>query len=222
MRLAGLACVLCAACATTIRDLPPEKLPAGARAMLAGRLDFAGTRIDSTLRLRSLQGHELVVRPTHATFLVEVPPGTYEVQRFGSYAPRDDRLTLEAKRGKARYVGSFRAARDAYGDLRVVVRDEMWPVAEELVDRYGPALPQVEPGLVRSSLPPIEGTDKELVIALQRVESSAWPIFFSLGLGFYYGYDGGHGHSGHSRRSSASRPSHRSRGSRHAAGSGRR
>ena len=207
MRICAALLLFLAACSTTVRDLPPDRAPDGNAAMLAGRMEFAGTKIQPTLRLRSLDGKKIVVKPKHATFLVALPPGTYRLERFGKYEPSLDKITLEAEAGEARYIGTFRAWRDPLGDLKVLVSDDMWPVAEELVDRYGPELPQMEPGLVRSELPPVDGA---LAIAVRPVPSSNIPIYVSFGLGFGYGFYGG-GHKHYRPPSSGNRPSHHSR-----------
>jgi hypothetical protein len=208
----------CAACASTLRDVPPDRKPDATKAMVAARLDFAGTQIEPTLRLRSLQGSEVKVRPEYATFLVELAPGSYELRRIGDYVPKEDRLTFEAKAGVVNYIGSFHAGRDAYGDLRLVVEDEMMLVAEELVDRYGPELPDMVPGMVRSALVPVDREITKLVVPLARVAPSYPPIFFSIGLGFYGSYGGWGYHGGHPGRppgGTTQRPSHASRGTRH-------
>ena len=217
MRPAALLLIVaCAACTTTLRDVPPSRQPDVTKAMIAARMDFTGTQIESTLRLRSLQGKEVKVRPEYATFLVELAPGTYELARIGDYVPKADRLTFEAKVGVITYIGSFHAGRDVYGDLRLVVEDEMMLIAEELVDRYGPALPDMVPGMVRSALVPIDREIQKLVVPLARVAPSYPPVSFSIGLGFY-GVYGGYGYRGHPGHGSGGTPrgSHASRGSRH-------
>jgi hypothetical protein len=206
----------CAACMTTLRDVPPSRKPDATKAMIAARMDFAGTQIEATLRLRSLQGKEVKVQPEYVTFLVELPPGSYELQRVGDYVPKADRLTFEATAGVISYIGSLHAGRDAYGDLRLVVENEMMVIAEELVDRYGPELPDMVPGLVRSALVPIDGELQKLVVPLARVAPSYPPVSFSVGLGFY-GVYGGYGYRHHPGHGSGGTPrgSHASRGSRH-------
>ena len=211
----------CAACTTTLRDVPPSRKPDATKAMIAARMDFAGTQIDSTLRLRSLQGKELKVQPEYMTFLVEMPPGSYELQRVGNYVPKADRLTFQAKAGVINYIGSFRGERDAYGELRLVIEDEMMLIAEELVDRYGPELPDMVPGLIRSAQVPTNRKIRKLTIPLVRVAPSYPPATFSVGLGFYgvyggggYQHDPGHGSGG------TPRGSHASRGSRHGGSGG--
>lgn len=217
MRAVALLLTFCAACTTTLRDVPPSRKPDPTKAMIAARMDFNGTEIEPVLRLRSLQGQKMKVRPEYKTFLVELPPGSYALERIGDYAPKADSLTFEAKTGVIHYIGSLQAGRDAYGDLQLVVENEMLAIAEELVDRYGPELPDVVPGLLRSALVPVEGEIAKLVVPLARVAPSYPPIAFSLGLGFYGTYGGGHayrpppGHGG----SGTSRGSHASRGSRH-------
>jgi hypothetical protein len=213
----ALALLLVAACTTTLRDVPPDRKPDVAKAMIAARLDFAGTKIEPTLHLRSLQGSKVKVRPEYATFLVELAPGSYELQRIGDYVPKADRLTFDAKAGVVTYIGSFHAGRDAYGDLRLVVESEMMLIAEELVDRYGPELPDMVPGMVRSALVPVDREITKLVVPLARVAPSYPPISFSIGLGFYGSYGGWGYYRGSPGRppSGTSRPSHSSRGTRH-------
>jgi hypothetical protein len=215
--------VACAACTTTLRDVPLGSKPDVAKAMIAGRMDFTGTQVEPTLRLRSLQGKEVKVRPEYATFLVELAPGTYELQRIGDYVPKADRLTFEAKAGVINYIGSLHAGRDAYGDLRLVVENEMMLIAEELVDRYGPEFPDMVPGMLRSALVPIDREIAKLVVPLARVAPSYPPVSFSVGLGFYgtYGVWGGGGHPGHRPGGTTPRGSHASRGTRHSRASRR-
>jgi len=90
-------------------------------------------------------------------------------------------------------------------------------IAEELVDRYGPELPDVVPRMVRSALVPIDHETSKLVVPLARVAPSYPPIAFSLGLGFYgaYGGWGYRGHPGHGSGGTGPRGSHASRGTRH-------
>jgi len=214
--------VACAACTTTLRDVPPGRKPDVTKAMIAARMEFTGTQIEPTMRLRSLQGAEVKVRPEYATFLVELPPGTYELARFGDYVPKSDRLTFEAKVGVINYIGSFHAGRGAYGDLQLVVENEMMLIAEELVDRYGPELPDMVPGMVRSALVPTDREIAKLVVPLARVARSYPPVSFSIGLGFYgvYGGSGYRGHPGHGSGGTP-RASHASRGTRHSRASRR-
>lgn len=216
MRAAVLFLVACAACTTTLRDVPPSRKPDPTKAMIAARMDFAGTQIEPVLRLRSLQGQAMKVRPEYKTFLVELPPGSYALERVGDYVPKADSLTFEATAGVIHYIGSLHAGRNAYGDLELVIENEMMAIAEELVDRYGPELPDVLPGLPRSALAPVDGEVAKLVVPLARVAPSYPPLAFSVGLGFY-GVYGGHayrpppGHGG----GGTPRGSHASRGSRH-------
>jgi hypothetical protein len=205
----------CAACTTTLRDVPPSRKPDPTKAMIAARMDFAGTQIEATLRLRSLQGKELKVRPEYKTFLVELAPGSYELQRVGDYVPKSDRLTFEAKAGVIHYIGSLHAERNEYGDLVLVIENEMMAVAEEIVDRYGPELPDIVPGLPRSALVRVDGELAKLVVPLARVVPSYPPISFSIGLGFYGAYGGWGYHPPSHGGGGTTRGSHASRGTRH-------
>jgi hypothetical protein len=221
VRPAALFLLVCAACTTTLRDVPPSRKPDATKAMIAARMDFAGTQIEPVLRLRSLQGQEMKVRPEYMTFLVELPPGSYALERVGDYVPKTDSLTFEAKTGVINYIGSLHAGRNAYGDLILVVENEMMTIAEELVDRYGPELPDMVPGLVRSALVPVDGEIRKLEVPLARVAPSYPPVSFSVGLGFYgvygghaYGRPPGHGSGGTPRGSHASRGSRHGRASR--------
>lgn len=168
MRAASLVpALLAAACATVVKDLPRDEPVAADAALLAGSLEF------SRLQLRSSEGRLYVVRPEGTAFLVAVPPGTYTVEAFGVFRPAYDTLTLEAAAGRARYVGSFRPARDEHGELRVVVRDEMDAVAGALRERYGER--EIERALVQSSLEPLAGD--ALVVAVYRPESYPYPYY---------------------------------------------
>ena len=169
--------MLLACCAATVRDVPA---PGAADALVAGRLAFGGTRIGATMWLRGPGGREIIVRPEAETFLVALPPGTYELRRFGSFAISDDRVTFEVAPGQARYIGTFRATRDPYGKAGVRVVDERGEVARALEARYGPETPALEPGLVASSLEPLAPGD--LVIALRKVEHTYPPYAH---IGFY-------------------------------------
>jgi hypothetical protein len=216
VRPAALLLIACAACTTTLRDVPPSRKPDATKAMIAARMDFAGTQIEPVLRLRSLQGQEVKVRPEYKTFLVELPPGSYALQRVGNYVPKADSLTFEAKTGVINYIGSFHAGRSAYGDLLLVVENEMMKIAEELVDRYGPELPDMVPGLLRSALVPVDGEISRLEVPLARVAPSYPPVSFSVGLGFYGVWGGTRYGPGHGSGSGGTpRGSHASRGSRH-------
>jgi len=188
---AALAAVLlCAACATTVRDVAA---PDSSQALLAGRLAFTGTRIGTSLWLRGPGGREVVVRPENEAFLVAVPPGIYELRRFGAYAIADDRATVEARTGAAVYIGTFHAVRDRYGDAAVRVADEREDVVRRLGARYGDALPPLEPGLVASSLEPLEPGD--LVLALRKTPNYYYPYPYRYG--FHFGYwRGVHRHPG--------------------------
>jgi len=179
--------LLLAACASTVRDLPAGSGAEEGDALLAGRLSFGGTRIAPKLRLRSPGGRDVIVKPEHETFLVAVPSGTYEIERFGDYRPANDRLVIEAAPGPARYVGTFAATRDRYGALRVVVRDEIGRVEADLRRRYGEAMPGIEPELARSSLEPLE--NGELVVAVERVTYPSFAYGHAyLHYGYFYGY----------------------------------
>ena len=184
---------LLAACATTVRDLPPGALSYEKAGLVAGRLAFEGSGISPSLKLRSLQGRTYVVRPEHATFLVAVPPGTYRVTGFGGYRIRDDTITLQAVTGEARYVGSFLAARDANGEMRVLVRDEFADVFETLQARGDDGVLRIERGLVASALVPIGPGD--LVIAVER-QPRYYP-WWSISVGFHHHR---HGHRHHRKR----------------------
>lgn len=196
MARAALAlCVLFAACATVVRDLPPDAAPEG-EALLAGSSDF------SSLRLRSAEGRTYVVRPEGRVFLVALPPGTYTVTAIGPYRPSYDTLTIEARAGRARYVGSFRAARDESGVLRVAVRDELDQVARALSARYGER--RLEKALVRSSLEPLGNGD--LVIAVHRPEPYYPYPYYGFGwYGYYYWYGHPALHPHHHHRHARSR-----------------
>jgi hypothetical protein len=164
---------LAAACASTVR------------ALLAGRLDFGGARIDASMLLRGPDGKEIVVRPRHDAFLVEVPAGTYEVSGFGDYRPAHDRLTLEADAGRARYIGTFASARGPEGTLNVVVHDEPAAVARALASRYGAAAPPLERGLVASALPPVGA--EALVVEMKRIEPPTTYVRAYYGYGYGLG-----------------------------------
>lgn len=192
---------LCAACTTTVRDYPADE-PAGATALLAGGLAFGDSYVAPVIRLRATDGGRyFMVRPDHDAFLVAVPPGLYEVERFGDYRVTDDRLTVHAVAGEARYIGTFHAMRTDAGELRIVVRDERADVARRLKARYGERT--LTPGLVKSALEPMKDAGGELVIAVRPGRHPGYP-YWAHDVGIYYGYYW-YGHP-HRRRRPPPRP----------------
>ena len=202
MRAALPLAILLSACAGPVRDLPADRAPARGQAMLAGRLAFSGSRIAPSIGLRSQGGSYVRIQPAHEHFLVAVPPGTYVVERFGEHYLTDDQLVLEAHADAAAYIGSFHAARDERGNLRVAVRDEPEATRAALARRYGEAMPVLVGALVRSSLAPLPGAEGELVVAVKKQPSySTHTTFhFGIGYGYYYGHHHGHHRSHHRRR----------------------
>jgi hypothetical protein len=168
-----------------VRDYPADE-PASATALLAGGLEFGSSHVAPVIRLRATDGGKyFMVRPQHDAFLVAVPAGLYEVQRFGDFQVTDDRLTVLAVAGQARYIGTFRAMRTDTGELRVVVRDELADVARRLKPRYGERT--LTRGLVESALEPMEGAGDELVIAVRPVRRPGSP-YWAYDAGLYPGY----------------------------------
>jgi hypothetical protein len=187
---------LCAACTSTVRDYPADE-PAGATALLAGGLAFGGSYVAPVIRLRAVDGGRYyVVRPEHDAFLVAVPAGLYEIERFGDFRVTDDRLTVLAVSGEARYIGTFHAMRTDTGQLRVVVRDELEDVARRLEPRYGERA--LVRGLVQSALEPMAGAGDELVIAVRPIRHPGYP-YWAHDVGIYYGYGYWYGHPHHRR-----------------------
>ena len=175
----------CAGCVATVRDLPPDRGFAESPALLAGRWRVTGTRIGSTILLQT-GDEQILLRPDQPTFLVAVPPATYVVRRFGSFAPSNTRVTLEARPGATIYIGTFEAGALRAGELRIEVVDEMDDVEEDLRRRYGDKLPGLTRGLVRLSPGPADGS---LVITVVPTwDSYTYPRYR---YGFQYG---GHRH----------------------------
>lgn len=196
MRRLALIAALCAACTSTVRDYPADE-PAGATALLAGGLEFGNSHVAPVIRLRATHGGKYyMVRPDHDAFLVAVPAGLYELERFGDFQVTDDRLTVLAVAGEARYIGTFRAMRTDTGELRIVVRDELADVARRLKPRYGERT--LTRGLVESSLEPMAGAGKELVIAVRPVRQPSYP-YWAHDAGIYSGYWYWYGHPYHRR-----------------------
>lgn len=160
--------LLLAGCASPVRDLPADRAPEPGAALVAGTLAVAGTPVQASLYLRSQEGRLIEVRPAHETFLVALSPGTWTIRQIGSFLTSDDLLRFEAVPARARFIGAFQPARDEGGNLKLVVRDRCDEAQRILEERYGPAAPLLEPGLVESSVPPLAEGGGDLVVALQR------------------------------------------------------
>lgn len=204
MRRLALILALCAACTTTVRDYPADE-PYGATALLAGGLAFGGSFVAPVIRLRAADGGRFfMIRPQHDAFLVAVPPGLYEIERFGDFRVTDDRLTVHALAGEARYIGTFRAMRTDSGELRIVVRDELDDVARRLKARYGERT--LTRGLVESALEPMGGPGDELVITVRPIRHPGYPYWaHDVGIYSHYWYWYGHPHH-HRPRPRPARP----------------
>jgi hypothetical protein len=171
---AVLPLLLLAACNSPVRDFPADRAPAPDRALIAARLAFGGTWIGPDLYVRSREGRTVQIRPSHETFLVAIPPGHYQIERYGEYLPRNDLVTFEAKPGKAIYIGDFLPRRDAAGEVMIAVHDGLEALDRDLRRRYLDRLPPIERGLVRSTLAPLDVGSGELVIAVRRRVPSAY------------------------------------------------
>lgn len=180
--------LLAAACARTVHGVEPGRLPDG-DALVAGSFSFGGSRLAPRMRWFGPERRTWEVRPGAGAFLVAVPPGRYEIRKFGAYRVTDDTIRFNAKAGEAVYIGTFEAARDEDGELVVVVRDRRVAVEKKLrAEHEGLSL---APGLVRSALVPVEGDDGDgdLVIRIERDPPASFR--YGVGYGFYshpYGY----------------------------------
>lgn len=151
-----------------MRDVQEGGSLASDKAYVAGRIAFAGTPIAPSLHITAAGGKDYVVRPERELFVVEMPAGDYALRRFGSYILVNDRLAFSAVRGRISYVGDFLPARDSEGRLRMLVRDARDAAGKEISGRHGTGIP-FEPALVRSSLVPLPGAEKELVVELEEI-----------------------------------------------------
>ncbi len=176
MRSSVLTFLLLAACTNVARDVKPADLSGEDEALVAGWLPVGSKVPGGDITVVDEKGKRVLVKPEENDFLVALRPGTYRIDRFGQYPVKDKSLRFEARAGEAVYIGSFTPARGADGNMHIVVKDDLRGVAGALEPRYSD-LPELKPGLVTSSLPPVAASTG-LVIALNRKVSHA---------GSYYG-----------------------------------
>jgi hypothetical protein len=172
-RLALLSCLAAAGCATSVKDWSAEQPLEPGYALLAGRLQH------DRLLVEGPAGQEFDIRPAAETFLVALPVGTYVVRGFSELESVDDSVSFEAVAGRALYIGDFGPVANREGLLVVPVYDERGATVEELRDRYGARLPDVDPGLVRSA---VDIIGDHFLIRVARPEPSR--VTYSIGFGF--------------------------------------
>ena len=176
MRNSVLTILLLAACTNVAHDVKPADLSGKGEALVAGWLPIGSKVPGGDMTVVDDNGRWILVKPKEQDFLVALRPGTYRIDRFGQYSVKDQSLRFEARAGEAVYIGSFTPARGADGNVHIVAKDNLRGVAGALKPRY-PDLPELKPGLVTSSMPPVNASS-ELVIALNRKVSH---------VGTYYG-----------------------------------
>ncbi len=183
-------CGLCG-CTATVGNIEPGERTDG-DAFLAGVLSFQGSRISAKMQWRADDGKHISVRTGAGAFLVAVPPGRYELRKFGAYRVTDDTITFHAVAGETRYLGTFEAARDQNGELRVVVRDRRAAVQKKLRATYDGLT--LTAGLVESALVPLQKNSGDLVIAVEPPEPPRF--YYSVGFGHHSHF---YGHRRHRR-----------------------
>ena len=176
MRSSVLMILLLAACTNITRDVKPADLSAKEKALVAGWLPIGSKVPGGDMTVVDEKGKWTLVKPEQNDFLIALRPGSYRIDRFGQYPVKDKSLRFEARAGEAVYIGSFTTARGDDGNVHIVVKDNLSGVAGALKPRYSD-LPKLKPGLVTSSMPPVNASTG-LVIALNRKVSS---------VGTYYG-----------------------------------
>jgi len=176
MRSSVLTILLLAACTNVARDVKPADLSEKDEALVAGWLPIGSKVPGGDMTVVDEKGRWILVKPGEKDFLVALRPGTYRIERFGQYQVKDKSLRFEARAGEALYIGSFSPARGEDGNVLIVVKDNLRGIAGALELRYSD-LPELKPGLVTSSMPPVDASTG-LVIALNRKVSHA---------GTYYG-----------------------------------
>jgi len=157
-----------AACASTVKDLPAAGPDAKGQALLAARLAFEGSSVLPSLHLESSEGKYFVIRPEESTFLVAIPEGTYTIAQFGRHAPRGVRLSIEARKGEARYVGTFAPILREGGALSMTIVDERAEVEAKLRKRYGADTPALATALAETVVKRLDPA-APLVVALEEV-----------------------------------------------------
>jgi hypothetical protein len=173
VRTLALLLLAAAGCATSVSDWSAEQPLEPGYALLAGRLQHERLLVEGT------GGREFDIRPAEETFLVALPVGTYVVKGFSELESVDDTVSFEVLPGRALYIGDFGPVANREGLLVVPVYDERGATVEELRDRYGARMPDIDAGLVRSS---VDILGEQFLIRVARPEPSR--VTYSIGFGF--------------------------------------
>ncbi len=180
-----LICAFAAACTSTAPELQPGKPPPEGSAVIVVGLPFGTGPLERKLVLNGPNKRTLNLKTESDLWIGVVPAGPYTIRRISDRATINDTLSFHAEPGRVRYVGTLYPVRDAVGNLAVAVHDEWQLVQRDLRLHYPDLTAPAEAGLMRSSLPPVEGAE-DLIVALSPpiVESrGAWSIGFGYGSG---------------------------------------